>query len=620
MTELSRSAIKMGNAELADQIAETAVGELVKVPCDSSGGRLHAVWLPSAELFFELAPLRHFSSTALIHGSSGQIWIVSMKNHPWTADLVSKVDDFLSRQFEALSWTHLEAALAYNLEHTVVLHRECLLDGQLSLLKIPCLADAIIRRWISTQESLPEVAELRAIKSELIRRIQMSADISVANFFRHVKSNISSTTFQHSLQLVRYNYLANVTHKKARIQFASTYPLLADLVFSADAKSLWRDLGRAVDGLRSPVLFLRKALAVSSASVRALGGVTAAEVGEYFQQHPDELLHMLDALPSEYLPKSREHWQLLTQQYEVAKQFFGRSPSGSVLVRARVAHSMRFAVQFNQSEVQLNQVDLHKVERLRAGLVQATHSYCGDQKNQTLDINRRARISQLIDRFLGRLSWSRLLECSRKFEKCYAEAVEKNLDIINFISSSKYCDFCPDGGKFVSANGWSVLCLSSVAELEAHGLLLDNCLATTGHRSLFHAECMLGKTVIFAIIDQHGRTRSTAEFHVSIVKSAAMDSAVSFQLVQHTGNRNQTPGRESTDTLESLRAQFHSPVWQKHARTGLRNIRLRTTYSIQNSETTAAYFMSSLEAFRATFKAKAEMLLGQFSEVNEQST
>jgi len=617
MNEFSSLVPEACNSELADFAAVTTI-EPVEVLGDASDGRLRAIWLPSVGLFSQPVPLRHFPSTTFIHGSSGQIWIISMTNYPWSSDLVSTAEEFLLHQFEAMSWSHLEAALSEKLGHAVVLHKDCLIDGPLSLLKIPSLADAIIRRWISAQTTSADVAELRSIKSELIDRIQMSAEISVANFFRFVNSEIASIACQNGLRLARYNYLANPTHQKARSQFAKAFPLLADLVCSADAKSLWRDLGRTVDGLRSPVSFLKKTLAVSSASVRALNGVTAAEVGEYFQQHPVELLHVLDALPNEYLPKSREHWQLLQRQYDVAKQFFGRSPAGSVLVKARVAHSLRFAVQFNQSDVQLNQVDLHKVERLRAGIVQATQSYCVGQKKQTLDINCRARISQSIDRFLGRLSWSRLLECSCKFDKCYAETVEKNLDIIKFVSGTKYFDFCPDGGKFVTANGWSARCLTSVAELEAHGLLIDNCLATTGYRTVFHRECMLGNAAIFAINDQCGRARSTAEFNLSMVKSATMDTVVRFQLVQHTGYRNQTPGRESAHTLESLQAQFPTPVWQNHARTGLRNSLLRNTYNSQNSETTAAYLMCSLGAFRATFKAKAEMLLGQFSEVTQQ--
>lgn len=606
----------MRTFELTNSLADPSNGLPVEVLRDSSDGRVRALWLPSAELVATPIPLRHFSSVALIHGSSGQIWVVSMMNHLWTEALVSKVEDFLSQHFESLSWSYLETALADAVEHAVVLHKVCLLDAQLSLLQIPCLADAIIRRWISVQAALPEIAELRSMKNELIRQIHCSADRALVQFMSLVEPNLACVSGPIGLRLNLYNYLCNTTHQRGRLQFTKAFPLLADLVCAADMKSLWRDLGRTVDDLRSPVLFLSEALEVSTASVRALNGVATADVGNYFSQHTTELLSILNAFPKEFLPKFPQHWRVLQQQYDLAKTFFGRSPAALVLVKARVAHSLRFAVQFKHQEVQLKTEDVHKVERLRAGLVQATYSYYGIDKNQALGIQRRAKISQMIDRFLGRLSWSRLLAFSRKYEKCYAAAIEKNLDAIQFLSGQTYFNFCPDG-KFVTTNGWSVHCLSSSAELEADGLQLRNCLATSGYRAIFHESCFRGQTAIFAIHDQLGVARSTAEFHLSIGKTTTSESMIGFQLVQHTGHKNQPVDSATKEALESLRAQFPSPVWQTHALTGIRSIFLRNTYRVQDSGISAAHFMTSLIAFRATFKDKSDEFLNQFSGEHE---
>lgn len=543
--------------------------------------------------------------------------MVSLMNHTWTPELVSKAQAYLTDRFESLPWQQLEVGLSDAIEHALILHRVCLLDEQLSLLEIPRLADAIFRRWMTFQSTLPEVAVLRRMKAELMLRIHRSADLAVAQFMCHVDAKIASVSGQAGLNLDMYNYLANVTHQRARLQFAKAFPLLASLACSADTKSLWRELGWTVDDLRSPVFFLSKELKVSTAAVRALNGVAAADVGPYFYEHPRELLALLDAFPKEFLPKFPEHWRVLQQQYGVAKQFFGRSPAGSVLVRARVAHSLRFAVQFNHPEVQLNQEDMHKVERLRTGLVQATYSYYGIEQNHSLGIQRRARINQMIDHFLGHLSWSRLLEFSRKFEKCYAEAVNQNLDAIKFISAQKYFDFCPQG-KFVTSNGWFVRCLSSSAELKTHGLQLGVCLATPGYRAVFHEQCFLGKATIFAIHDQLGEARSTAEFHLSMVKTTTKESMVRFQLVQHTGHQNQPVDSAAKGALESLQGAFSTPAWQTHARNGIRFSLLRNTFSSQDSGISAAHFMTSLLAFRVTFRDKADKLLHQFSGETEQ--
>ena len=606
----------MNNFALTDAVVAPLNGEPISVLRETTSGCVKAIWLPTADLLSKPFPLRHVFSTALIH-SSGRIWVASIANHAWSEPLLSKLEEFLSRHFGLLPWQYLQTGVSDAIEHEVVLHRTCPLDKQFSLLQLPRLADALVRRWMSVQSNLPEVAEIRRMKESLIQQIHISTDRAVADFMSHVDLEIASVSGETELRLDMYNYLANLAHRRARLQFAKAFPLLADLVCTADTKSLWREVGKKVDGLHSPVIFLSKELGISTGAVRALNGVSVADVGQYFYEHPKELLSLLNAFPKEFLPKFPEHWRILQQQYGVAKIFFGRSPAAAVLVKARVAHSLRFAVQFNHAEAQLNDEDLPRVERLRTGLIQATYSYYGIEQNHTLGIERRARINQLIDRFLGQLSWSRLLESSRKFEKSYAEAIEKNLDAIKFISGQKYFDFCPQG-RFVTSTGWFVRCLSSAAELRTHGLQLGVCLATPGHRAVYHEECFLAKAVIFAIHNPLGEAKSTAEFHLSMVRTTTKESMVRFQLVQHTGHKNQAVDSLAKGALESLQAQFATPAWQLHARNGIRFSQLRNSFSSQDSGISAAHFMTSLLAFRATFKDKADKLLQQFSGETEQ--
>lgn len=115
---------------------------------------------------------------------------------------MSKVEDFLSHHFESLSWPYLETALTDAIEHAVVLHKVCLLDEQLSLFEIPRLADAIIRRYISSvQVALPEVAELRSMKSELIREIHCSADRALVQFMNLVEPSLACVSGPIELRL-----------------------------------------------------------------------------------------------------------------------------------------------------------------------------------------------------------------------------------------------------------------------------------------------------------------------------------------------------------------------------------------------------------------------------------
>lgn len=596
-----------------DPLLEHLGSEPVASYRDSPNGALKAVWLPSEELFSNPASLRHVPSTVLIHSTSGQFWVVSMMNLAWNASLIAQVEKYLHERFGTCSWQQLEGGLSEAVELKLVLHQVCLVDEQLSLLEIPRLADAIFRRWITSQSTSPEVAALRQLKEALILEIRRSANVAVSQLLNQLNPEIVSlANGPLGMRLDMYSYLAQVRHQKARLQFVKAFPLLADLVCASEMKLFGIELGRTVDALKSPVIFLQKELAISASAVRALNGVRSADVGCHFCSHPQELLTLLNAIPKEFLPKTPEHWQVLQHQYEITKQFFGRSPAASVLLKARLAHSLRFTVQFDCPDAQLNEDDLPRVQRLRTGLVQASYSHFGIERNHSLSIHRRAKINQLVDQFLGGLSWSRLLAISKKFDKSYAEAVERNLDAVRFISGQTYFDFCPDG-KYVTPAEWSVRCLLNSAELKAHGQQLAVCLATPGHRAIYHDECYLGRTAVFAIHDQHMKPKSTVEMQLSVVKFANNETRIRFYLVQHKGYKNSSVDGETLVAFEAFQSQIASAAWQAHARNGIRFSHLRGSYSNQNAGVSAAQFVNCLLAFRTTFKDKADKLLQQLS-------
>ncbi len=599
--------------ELSDSVAQSNYGEPVDLLREETGGRLKALWLPSVQVMAKPTPLRHVSSTVLIHSSLGYVWLVSMWNQAWTEELVSRAEGFLQPRAQTWSWKRLEVGLSETLEREVVLHKECALDQKLSVLEIPRMADAVFRRWMSQQSNLSDVDPLVKMKAELVKRIERSADVAVAEFMSLVNPEIKALSERPSLSLDLYNYVADPVHHQERMQFTEDFPLLARFVYSAQTKSVWRELGLVIDKLKSPVRFLSEALKVRPAAVRALRGVAAKEVGDYFEAHPAELIELLDSLPTEHIPKTSSHWGVFQEQYRIAKKFFGRSSAGSVFVKARVGHAMRYAVGLNRPVTHVHAQDVYKVERLKDGLIQASYTNYGVPKSHSLAIQLKASITQKVDHFLGHLSWMRLLELSRKWEKCYAEAVQSNADSIKFVSGDQYWNFIPDS-PFVTANGWTVRCLLTVDELKGHGVEQDICLANTGTRVAYHHDCLCGSAAIFAVCDSSGAPSSTAEFKLSTVGDGSDECAVRFDLIQHMGPNNRTPGNEDVKALNSLVEQFLTRPWQTNAREGVQLSGRRAALRLQDKEVSVALTVVGLQAFSAVFgKDRADTLLQQFS-------
>jgi hypothetical protein len=536
-----------------------------------------------------------------------------MWNQAWTEELVFKVDEFLMARRETWSWHRLEVGLSDAIERQVVLHKVCDLDDKLSALEIPRMADAIFRRWMSLQSNLPDIVLLTRMKEALLTRIAHSADLAVAEFMGNVNPNIKALSDDASLSLDLYNYVANPAHHRERLQFAKEFPLLAKAVCSARARSVWHELGLMIDKLKSPVRFLSETLKVAPGAVRALRAVKRTDVGDYFEAHPAELIEILDSLPAEHLPRSPEHWCVFQEQYQIAKNFFGRSPAGAVLVKARVGHALRFVVGLNRPAMQIQAQDVRKVERLREGLVQSRYSNHSGEQDHSLAIQFKASITTKVERFLGHLSWGRLLELSRKWEKCYAEAVESNTDSINFVSGHRYWNYIPEG-QFVAPNGRIVRCLSTAGELKNQGVALDICLANAGTRADYHHECLRGSAAIFSVHDSSGVASSTAEFRLSTVKAYSANSGVHFEWLQHTRLKNQSPAQGDIEAIDALRSRFLTPAWQTHALEGRRLSTQREAVRRQNNEVSVELTLVSLQAFRAVFGTpRADELLGQFS-------
>ena len=580
---------------------------------DPRCGIERAMWLPSDVLVRQPMRLRHAPSTAVLLTSSGHVWVVSLMDYAWSQELVIKIEEFLSPRHETWSWERLEVGLSEHLELPLVLHRANLLDNT-SLLSIDALSDAILRRWMTLQTQLPDPKTLRKMKSDVSKHIEMEAGAALEELLIDIDPEIKALLTPMGLPLHVYNYVASRTHRRARSQFVSDFPVLIDAVCAPEDKTVWAALRGVIDREASPIRFLSTSLGVSLSAIRSLRGVNSVDVGPHFQKHPKELIELLDSLPPQHRPKTSDAWRVFQDQYSFAKAFFGRSPSpaAAVLIKARLGHSMRLIVGLNRPAAPISEEDVREVERLRAGMQRSLFSHFQvEQTKLTLNFRHKGKIARNIDQFMGHVSWRRLLELSRKFEKCRVEAIEKNQDAIRFIASQKYYDFLCVGA-FTAANGWTARCLLSASELTGNGTKLDLCLATATHRNAYHVDCFLSKITIIAF-QNNGRVTSTAEFRVVVVGKTLSSSNVDFQLRQHRGQGNQPPAKDDVEAMAALQRQFSKPEWQAHALVGVR-MGIQRAHSDPNNEMTGPMLVASMEGFRATFGLRSDELLQQFLE------
>jgi hypothetical protein len=574
-----------------------------------------AVWIPSADLLSTPSKLRHAPSTAMFCSRSGRAWVASLTNLAWSPDLIERVDTFLASKVDSWSWQRMEVALSEQLELPVVLQNVLLDEGSLlDVVEVPRLVDAIFRRWISTQGALIDSNELRNTKARLHKEIEEAASAAIGKFLDCLQPQRRASHTYIGQRLDMYNYLTG-EHARARRQFVADFPLLAAEVVSAASPSVWRELRNEVDLEHSPVVFLSKAMTVSPSTIRFLRGIGGEETGPHFQAHPAELIQLLDAaVPPEHRPRTPEQWFTFQELFDAARTFCGRSPAGTILVRSRLRHSMRHIVGLGRSPAPIASEEVHRVERMRLGMIQTIYCHCGAAKGHSQEIQRKASINTAIDTYLGKLSWKRLTELSAKWGRCYAEALENNSQAISFANSGTYWDHIPDG-EFVAPNGGSVRCLLSTADLRLHGERFQICLAKVGFREGYHEECLRGTAAVFALSGSRGSVSSTASFSLSIGRSQQGQDAVIATLVQHTGYENRDPAQKDIAVLAALRQHFGTPAWQAHALEGIRVSRQRSAIKVQGRGISAETTIAGIHALTSTLgDVQAKNLLLQFSE------
>ena len=427
-----------------------------------------------------------------------------------------------------------------------------------------------------------------------------------------------------ALSLPLFNATAEGIRAVERRQFAAIYPCLSSWAHAHDATRFFRLLrDECIDQRRSPVEFLSRAWSVSPATIRSFSGVTLDDLGSEFasQNQAQELAQILNAIPAQHRPKSREHWAMLSAEYVAARTVHGKNHSSQVFVIEKIKHALKSAIgSVGVRRREFTTADVGAVRRLRAGLISAAKSHVQSQilLSRSLEIFRTDEIAGRVDRMLGTLAWTRLQEMSKRWDYFMAAATERHKQEIDFIADTKYFDYLLGG--YLAPNGNTIESLVNDATLRKHGKMMSLCLANGGFLSRYSEQCHSGNTFICVVSRTKQAAVSIVEFSVDVARNAHRNEVVDFSLVQHKAPSNGPPPLDAVESVDSLRRDLRNGHFQRNALHGLRVSNRKRFNALHPDRLPPAMLVASLEAFNDVFGSRcAQTMQGLLEAKDAQS-
>ena len=393
-----------------------------------------------------------------------------------------------------------------------------------------------------------------------------------------------------------YNFLAAPTHRRNRVQFARSFPLLLRSAARGDAVGDGLQLRRIVDDALPFVRALSRAWGVSPGALRCLVGRPVGVIGEQWANRPRILLAVLDALRAEDRPTHDPRtWERFNRIVGEAMELFGRGLTATVSrswISETAARTRRGRATPPDAQV-FDGEFVAAVEELRRALID-TLVHAALRETLRLDPDREARARGAADGLLCRLSPKRLGELATRFRRKIREARRAStLGTSTDVAAAARADSLAEnpagawGGAeqefwpllpeaYVSRDGTRrVVSLCSYAALQGHGQSLATCLAKSSLAD-YATQCARGETFIVGVFDAAGGIPlSTAELQPR--RSELRLAYPAIRVVQHTAARNSAPSpacraaiREVTAALLEVQPyRLHLQGVMRKARVGL---------------------------------------------------
>lgn len=533
-------------------------------------GQIRFAFAIPAKGFMNRAAMRNAPCYAWVVTQCGCLWILQSQGQAWDLDALVKTTDLLSIKIEKLDWPSLTFALT-DLEIpplTQVVGPRLPIGLGAHLVDTGRVTHAFMSQWLAGKRNLETVSP-RAVQDQLKRYIDERLSETISEF-RHVACESLSVTLDSAMDLDINNGVAS-SRSVERRQFLTLFPVLASKVFAHDASQFWRGLRSIIDDRKSVVKTLAKSLEVRPSAVRSLTGVGRDAVGEYFFDHMEELIRILDQIAVEHHPASPSMWAAFCSSYTSAKEVFGHSVSARLVIVARLKSDLKWLAKSGSVRDPGYGVDEARlIDQFRQGLI-GTVLVAGCASSTAAPHNRlsKAAIHSRVDRYLGTLSWQRLVALSNKWSQSLAKAVQSRTVELEFLQSrASFYDFL--GGTFLASNGYQVETLTNAAALRRQGDAMGICLRNASNRSDYADACARGRTTILSICNAEHRKQSTLELGVRLASDADVGDKVHFDVLQHQGSQNNPAPQGAWAAASEMFKALAEPNLQTRAVQGIR--------------------------------------------------
>lgn len=426
--------------------------------------------------------------------------------------------------------------------------------------------------------------ELARSADAVHRAIRDSLQAAHERFFEALDREALQFAGQPAAGALAYNFLVAPEHRRNRVQFAHSFPLLLRSAARGDAVADGLQLRRIVDDALPFVRALSRAWAVSPAALRCLAGRPVGVIGEAWADRPRILVSVLDALRPEDRPTHDPRtWERFNRIVGDATELFGRGLTATVArswIRETAARTRRGQAVPPDAQT-FDGEFVAAVEALRQALID-TLAHAALRETLSPDPDREARARGAADGFLCRLSPKRLGLLASAFRRQLREARDASAPGATADGRAGVAPTARDDGlagelggaqegaarqhgeltaicELAGAHGgagpefWPLLPeaylsrdgtrrvvpLCSHAALQRHGRSLSTCLAKSSLED-YARQCARGQTFIVGVFDTaRGTPVSTAELQPR--PSGVQLAHPTIRVVQHTAAHNGVP-------------------------------------------------------------------------------
>lgn len=406
--------------------------------------------------------------------------------------------------------------------------------------------------------------ELARSADAVHRAIRDSLQAAHERFFEVLDQGALGLAGQPGAGAQAYNFLVAPEHRRNRVQFARSFPLLLRSAARGDAVADGLQLRRVVDDASPFVRALSRAWGVSPGALRCVAGRPVGVIGEQWADRPRILVSVLDALRPEDRPTHDPRtWERFNRIVGDATELFGRGLTATVprsWIREAAARTCRGRVAAPDAQA-FDGEFVAAVEALRQGLID-TLAHAALRETLRPDPDREARARSATDGLLCRLSPKRLGQLAIGFRRkmrevrdastpgatagactgvvpaARGEGLAEELAGAQGGAGSEFWPLLPQA--YVSRDGTRrVVPLCSHAALQGHGRSLSTCLAKSSLGD-YARQCAHGETFIVGVFDMaNGAPLSTAELRPR--RSGLALAHPTIRVVQHSAARNAAP-------------------------------------------------------------------------------